>query len=151
MNLRVLIVDDEPDLNLSLKMILEENKKLISVSFAALIQTIKADPQMVKLIQNMPGASDGEQYKDNNNITKYLEHNKNSLIDLAEKNYENLVEALTNNAIDSATAASSNPTLSLPSSSSIIPSRSNQSHTYRIEEPENYHNSKGNNVYKGEE
>jgi DNA-binding CsgD family transcriptional regulator len=130
---------------------LAENRKLISISFVALIQTLKADPEMIKLMYNIPMANDGEQHKDNNNITKYLEHNKNSLIDLAEKNYENLVEALTNNAIDSATAASSNPTLSLPSSSSIISSRSNKSHTYRIEEPENYHNSKGNNVYKGEE
>jgi hypothetical protein len=56
--------------------VLSENKKLISIAFVALIQTIKADPQMVKLIHNMPGANDGEQHKDNNNITKYLEHNK---------------------------------------------------------------------------
>ncbi len=38
--------------------------------------------------------------KDNNiNITKYLEFNKDRILDLAEKNYENLVEALTNDAI----------------------------------------------------
>jgi hypothetical protein len=30
--------------------ILSDNKKLISISFVALIQTIKADPQMIKLI-----------------------------------------------------------------------------------------------------
>jgi predicted DNA-binding protein YlxM (UPF0122 family) len=53
----------------SVRVALSENRKLISVSFVALIQTIKADPQMVKLIQNMPSTNDGEQYKDNNNIT----------------------------------------------------------------------------------
>jgi hypothetical protein len=38
-----------------------------------------------------------------------------SILDLAEKNYKNLVEALTNNAIDNADNASfSNLTLSLP-------------------------------------
>ncbi|HEX7208846.1 MAG TPA: hypothetical protein VF233_11735 [Nitrososphaeraceae archaeon] len=44
------------------------------ISFGALIQTIKADPQMVKLIQNIPRKNEGEQHKDN--ITKYLEFNK---------------------------------------------------------------------------
>jgi hypothetical protein len=61
---------------------------------------------------------------------------------LAEKNYENLVEALTNNAIDNAGASSSsNPILSLPqSSSSAFPSLSNQSDTHRIEDPNVYNN-----------
>jgi hypothetical protein len=39
---------------------------------------------MVKLIQNMPSANDSEQEKDNN-ITKYLESNKDILLDLAKK------------------------------------------------------------------
>ncbi len=99
---------------------------------------LKDDPEMVKLIQNTRHANDGEQHKDNDNsTTKYLEFNMNSLLDLVEKNYENLVEALTNNTIDT---SSSNPTLSLPSSTS---SSYNQSDTYRIEETEPYHNSKG--------
>ena len=34
------------------------------------------------------------------NITKYLESNKFNILDLAEKQYENLVEELTNNAIN---------------------------------------------------
>ena len=56
-------------------------------------------------------------------------------------NYQNLLEALTNNAIDT---ASSNPTLSLPQSSTTFSNPSYQSDTYRKEEPENYHNdSKG--------
>ena len=33
-----------------IKAVLSENKQIISLSFAALIQTLKADPQMVKLI-----------------------------------------------------------------------------------------------------
>jgi hypothetical protein len=37
-----------------------------------------------------------------NNTTKYLEFNKGSILDLAEKNYKNLVEVLTNKAIDTA-------------------------------------------------
>jgi hypothetical protein len=94
---------------------LSENKQIISISFVALIQTIKADPQLVKLIQNIPSTNDGEHHKDdNNNITTYLEANKNGIVDLAEKNYQNLVEILTNNSIAN---ASSNPTLSLLSSS----------------------------------
>jgi hypothetical protein len=99
----------------NVKAILSENRKLISIAFVALIQTIKADPQMAKLIQNIPCMNDGEQYKDNN-ITKYLEANKNNILELAEKNYQNLIKALTNNVLDSAAAASSssNPMLSLP-------------------------------------
>ena len=57
---------------------------------------------MVNLIHNIPSANDGEQYKENNNIIKYLESNKDSLLDIAEKNYENLVETLTNDAVNSA-------------------------------------------------
>ncbi len=109
----------------NVKAVLSDNKIVISISFAAVIQTLKADPQMVKLIQNMSSANDGEQHKDNNNIIKYLESNKDRILNLGEKNYENLVEALTNNAID---IASSNPTLSLPQSSSpTFPNLSDQS------------------------
>jgi predicted DNA-binding protein YlxM (UPF0122 family) len=85
----------------NVKVVLSENRKLISISFVALIQTIKADPEMVKLIQNIPSAKDGE-HKDYNNITKYLESNKNILLDLTEKNYESLAESLTNNVINTA-------------------------------------------------
>ncbi len=98
---------------------LSENKDLISVSFAAIIQTLKTDTQMVKLIQNISSTNDSEQYKDNNNnITQYIEFNKDSILDLSEKSFENLVDVLTNNAIDPS-AASSNTTLSLPSYSSL--------------------------------
>jgi predicted DNA-binding protein YlxM (UPF0122 family) len=122
----------------NVKAILSENKQVISISFTVLIHTLKSDPQMVKLIQNMPSANDSEQYKDNDiNVTKYLEYNRDKLSDFAEKNYENLVEALTNNNIET---ASSNSTLSLPQSSSTFPKMSNQSDTYRIEESEIYDN-----------
>jgi hypothetical protein len=128
------------------KAVLSENKKLISISFTALIQTIKADPQMIKLIQNMPSAKDSEQYKDdNNNITKYLELNRDRILNFAEKNYKNLVEALATNAIDAVGASSlSNPTLSLPQSSSpTFPDLSTQSYIFRIEESDTHHNSTG--------
>jgi hypothetical protein len=111
-----------------------------------MIQTVKADPQLAKLIQNIPCANDGEQHKDNDiNITQCFESNKDRILDLAERNYENLVQALTNNAIDNAGASSSsNPILSLPqSSSSTFPGPSNKIATYRIEEPEDYHDDKG--------
>jgi hypothetical protein len=49
--------------------------------------------------------------KNDKNIIKYLELNKTRILDLSKKNYENVVEALTN---DSIANASSNPTLSLP-------------------------------------
>jgi transposase len=129
----------------NVKVVLSENKKLISISFVALIQTIKADPQMVKLIQNMPSANDGEQYKDNNNIIKYLELNKDRILNLGEKNYENLVEELTNNAINTVADYSlSNPTLSLPQSSSpTFPDLFTQSYIFRIEESYTHHNSTG--------
>ena len=51
------------------------------------------------------------------------ESNKDNILDLAEKHYENLVEALTNNAI---TIASSNPKPALPPSSSTFLNLSNQ-------------------------
>ena len=126
------------------KAVLSEKRVLISVSFAALIQTLKNDPQMVKLIHNIPSANNGEQYKDNNdNLTNYLESNKDSLLELTEKNYENLVEALTNDSISNATTSSSNPTLSLAQSSSTFSNPYNQCDTCRIQEAETYHNSKG--------
>jgi transposase len=124
------------------KAILSENKKLISISFVALIQTIKTDPQLVKLIQNIPSTND-EEHKDNNNIIKYLESNKDRIMDLVEKNYENLVEELTNNTINIAVASSSNPTLSLPQPSSTFPNPFNQGDSHRIEQSYTHHNSKG--------
>jgi hypothetical protein len=132
----------------NVKTVLSDNKIVISVAFAALIQTIKADPQMVKLIQNMTNPNDGEQYRgNNNNIVQYLESNKDRLLYLTEKHYENLVDALTNNAISSAAITFSNPTLSMPQSSSTYPGPSNKIATYRIEEPEIYDdNSKGDIV-----
>ena len=103
----------------NVKAVLSDNKMLISTAFAAMIQTLKADPQMVNLIQNILCANDGEQHKDNNiNITNYLESNKDMILALTEKNYENLVEALTNDSISSAAVYSSNSMLSLPQSSS---------------------------------
>ena len=129
----------------SVKAILADNKQVISVSFAALLQTLKSDPEMIKVIYNIPNASDGEQHKDNNNnITKYLESNKDNILNLTENHYKNLVEALTNNAISSA-VPSSNFTLPLlsSSSSSTFQSPSDPTDTYTIEEPGSYHNSKG--------
>jgi hypothetical protein len=113
----------------------------MSISFTALIQTLKADPQMVKLIQDIPRANDGEQHKDNDNITNYLEANKDKILDLDEKYYENLIEAFTKNAINDACALH-NPILSsLPANPS---SQANQSdNTYRKEKSEIHHNSKG--------
>jgi hypothetical protein len=103
----------------NVKAVLSDNKMLISTAFAAMIQTLKADPQMVNLIQNILCANDGEQHKDNNiNITNYLESNKDMILALTEKNYENLIEALTNDSISSAAVYSSNSMLSLPQSSS---------------------------------
>ena len=118
---------------------IEARKNKISISFVALIQIIKADPQMVKLIQNMPSANDSEQYKDNNNIVKYLESNKDSISGLVEKNYENLVEALTNGSISNAASSSSNSPFLLPQSSSTFLNLSNQSD----KESESFRNSKG--------
>jgi hypothetical protein len=128
----------------NVKVVLSEKRVLISISFAAVIQTLKDNPQMAKLIQNISCANNGEQHKDNHiNITQYFESNKDHILNLGEKNYENLVEAFTKNAIDIAASASSsiNPTLSLPqSSSSAFPSLSNQSDTHRIEDPNVYNN-----------
>jgi hypothetical protein len=59
---------------------------------------------------------------------------------LAEKHYENLVEAFTKNAIDNAASASSlNPTLSSPQSSSMFPNLSTQTNTYIKDESESFH------------
>jgi septal ring factor EnvC (AmiA/AmiB activator) len=138
----ILNVECYSNLKTIVNAVLADNKKLISISFAALIQTIKAEPQIVKLIQNIPCANHGEQHEDDN-ITKYLESNKNRIMDLSKKNYENLVEALTNGSISNATTSSSNPTVSLPQSSSTFSNPYNQSDTCRLLESETYHNSKG--------
>jgi hypothetical protein len=66
-------------------------------------------------------------------------------LDLVDKKCENLVEALTNNSIETAASSSNSPFL-LPQSSSTFPNLSTQSGTYRIEEEsEIYDNSKGDN------
>jgi len=94
---------------------------------------------MIDIIYKIPTANDGDHHKYNNdNTIKHLESNKYNILDLAEKHYENLVEALTNNAI-----ASSNPKPALPPSSSIFLNRSAHSDIYRIEEPEYFHHTKG--------
>ena len=99
---------------------------------------------MVKLIQNITGANDDEQYKDNHiNITQHFESIKDRILNLSEKNYENLAEELTNNTINSAVASSLNPTLSLPQPSSTLPNPFNQGDSHRIEESDTHHNSKG--------
>ena len=128
----------------NVKAVLSEKRVLISISFAAVIQTLKADPQLVKLLYNTPSADDDEQRKDNDiNINKYLELNKDLILNLGQKNYENLVEKLTINAINTVADSSSNFISSSSQSSSTFPNLSNQSDKYRIEEPESYHNSKG--------
>jgi hypothetical protein len=130
----------------NVKAALSEEKKVISVCFAALILTLKTDPKMVNLIYSRQTDNDGKQYEDiNNNITQYIESNKDRILDFTEKNYENLVEALANNAVDTTadTSFSSNPTSSLPSSSSSTFSPpSDQSDTYRIEDPESFRQNK---------
>jgi uncharacterized protein YhaN len=118
------------------------NKIVISISFAALIQTLKTDPEMLNVIYKMATTNDVEHKDGNNNLTKYLESNKHTLLDLAEKYYENLVEALTNNVINTAASSSSNPPPSLPSSSAFL-GPYNKSDTYKTEKEEMFHHSKG--------
>ena len=68
------------------KAVLSEKRVLISVSFAALIQTLKNDPEMVKLIQNIPGANDGKQHEDDNSNKhpgRYIETNCFEIIHLS--------------------------------------------------------------------
>jgi septal ring factor EnvC (AmiA/AmiB activator) len=109
------------------KAVLANNKQLISISFVALIQTLKDNPEIVELIQNIHSANDSEQHKGNeNNITKYLELNKDRILNLGEKNYENLVQALTNDVMNNAANSSYNPMLSLSQSSSMFPKLSTQ-------------------------
>ena len=123
------------------KEILSENKQVISLSFAALIQTLKTNPPISNLIYNMFTTPDDCGYDNNNdnNIIKYPELNKTRILDLSEKNYENVVEALTN---DSIANASSNPTLALHLSLSTFSNLSNQNDRYRIEESDGFHDSK---------
>ena len=96
-----------------LKPLYQKNKQVVSVVFTALLQTLKNDLEMVNLVYSISSTKDDELRKDNsNNVTKYLESNKNSLSDLAEKHYENLIEALTNNALNNAIIdSSSDPVL----------------------------------------
>ena len=69
----------------------------------------------------------------------YFEVNKDRILDLTEKNYENILEELTNNVMNTAANSSYNHMFSLPQSSpSIFKSPSNQSDIYRIEESDIY-------------
>ena len=145
------ISDNDDDLKQivkeNVKAALSENRQIISVAFTALLQTLKANPKMVNSIYatSLTNVNDRRHNDndDNDNAIKYVESNKDNILDLAEKNYESLVEALTNNTIATIAAdSSSNPTLSSPLSSqfSILP---NQSDVYRTEEPESFGESKG--------
>jgi hypothetical protein len=131
----------------NVKAALSENKQVISVALTALLQTLTSDPETINIIYKILTTNEDEQHKDDNNdnVTKYLESNKDKILNLVEKNYQNLVEALTNKFIGTTITASpsSSPTLSLPQSSSTFPNLSDQSNTYRIEEPEIYDDSKG--------
>ena len=70
----------------NVKAVLSEKRILISISFAAVIQTLKADTQMIKLIQNIAGANDDKQHKDNHkNITQYFESSKDRILNLGGK------------------------------------------------------------------
>jgi len=126
----------------NVKAALSENKQVLSVALTALLQTLKSDPQMMNIVYKILTANNGEQHEDNNNdnAIKYLESNKDKILDLAEKNYENLVEALTNNAI---AIASSNPKPALPTSSSIFLNTSTLNNIFRIEESEIYDSHNG--------
>jgi F0F1-type ATP synthase gamma subunit len=69
----------------SVKAVLAKNKQVISVSFAALIQTLKNDPEMIKLIHHLPALTDSEHKDNNTNASKHFEFNKDSILDLAEE------------------------------------------------------------------
>jgi site-specific recombinase XerD len=119
----------------NVKAALSKNKQVISVAFTALLQTLKSDPQMINIIYKILTANEREGHQENNdNAIKHLESNKSGLLDLAEKHYENIIESLTNSVIALTAAASSNPELSSPSSSTSFIGPSNQSGTYRREE-----------------
>src|SRR5215217_154604 len=76
--------------------ILSNNKILISTAFAALLQTLKDNPEMANLNYNISIANNDKDNNNNNNvIANYFKANKHTLLDLAQKNYENLVEELT--------------------------------------------------------
>jgi hypothetical protein len=64
-------------------------------------------------------------------------------LNLGEKNYENLIEAMANNAISSAATSCSDPALSLPQSSSTFSNSFDQTDTFRKEQSESFDNSKG--------
>jgi hypothetical protein len=124
----------------NVKAALSENKQVISIAFIALLQTLRSDPQMIDTVYKILTVNDREQDEDiNNNAIEYFEVNKDRILDLTEKNYENLLEELTNNVMNTAANSSYNHTLSLPQSSpSIFKSPSNQSDIYRIEESDIY-------------
>ena len=124
----------------NVKAVISENKQVISIAITALLQTLRSDPQMIDTIYKILAVNDLEQDEDiSNNAIGYFEVNKDRILDLTEKNYENLLEELTNNVMNTAANSSYNHTFSLPQSSpSIFKSPSNQSDIYRIEESDIY-------------
>ena len=134
----------------SVKDVLSDNKILISTAFAALVQTVQNDPEMIKAIYNISIANDDKDNKNNNNnIVNYLELNRDRILNLGQKNYENLVEAFTKNAIDIAASASSsslNSTLSSMQSSSTFPNSYDLIDTFRKEESESFDNNSNGDI-----
>jgi hypothetical protein len=120
---------------------LADGKVLLQFALASIIEAIRRNPDKYNnlLVCNISSSSTSTPAQDS--LVSPIEAYKDLILDEAKRLYDKLLNHFTNSIIDNAAGASSSS--SDPILSSTFPNLSNQSYTYRIEESEGFHNSKG--------
>lgn len=114
-------------------------KILLQFALASVIEVIRRNPGKYNnlLVSNTSLLSTSTPAQDS--LLSHIEGCKEMILDEAKRLYDKLVKHFTNNIMNN-TASTSTFNSSLLST---FPNLSNQSDTYRKEEPEGFHNSKG--------
>jgi chromosome segregation ATPase len=120
---------------------LADGKVLLQFALASIIEAIRRNPDKYNslLVCNISSSSTSTPAQDS--LVSPIEDYKDLILDEAKRLYDKLLNHFTNSIIDNAAGASSSSFD--PILSSTFPNLSNQSYTYRIEESEGFHNSKG--------
>ncbi len=120
----------------------KDGKVLLQFALASIIEAIRRNPDKCNniLVCNM---SSSTSIPAQQSPSWHNEGYGDMILDEANRVYDSLLHHFTNSIMDNAAGASCSSNSSL---SSTFPRPSNQSNTYRIEEPEIYDNSKGDIV-----
>jgi hypothetical protein len=122
---------------LEVRSVLTDGKVLLQFALASIIEAIRRNPDKYNglLLNNIPFSSFFTQQLPPLHIEDY----KDIILNEANSLYDRLLKHFTNSIMDNAVGTSSNSSLS--SIFNLGPY--NQSDTYTKEDPETYHNSKG--------